>query len=121
MTDLPARRLGEGRTKLNRRLSWSVLYILAFAMRLLPLLLAVGAAGLAAAQGSEPPTPEELAARERVRPAVEAIFREARTPPERHADPRPRYFFDVTDSLVALGPDVVPFLVAEVDLEDSQT
>ena len=98
-----------------------MLYILAFAMRLLPLLLAAGAAGLAAAQSFEPPTPEQLAARERVRPAVEAIFREARTPPEKNADPRPRYFFDVTDALIALGPDVVPFLIAEVDLEDAQT
>jgi HEAT repeat protein len=97
-----------------------MLYILSFAMRLLPLLLAAGAAGLAAAQ-FEPPTPEELAARERVRPAVEAIFREARTPPEKNADPRPRYFYEVTDALIDLGPDVVPFLVAEVDLEDSQT
>jgi len=90
-------------------------------MRLLPLLLAAVVALPAAAQTFEPPSPEELAARERVRPKVEAIWREVRTPPEKNAEPRPRYFFEVTDSLIALGPDVVPFLVAEVDLEDKQT
>lgn len=90
-------------------------------MRILPLLLAVLAATRLAAQGFEPPTPEELAAREKVRPAVEAIWRDARTPPERNADPHPRYFYEVTDALVALGPGVVPFLIAEIDLEDSQT
>ena len=90
-------------------------------MRLLPLLLATVAAGHAAAQSFEPPTPEELAARERVRPAVEKIFREARIPPEKNAESRPRWYFEVTDELIALGPDVVPFLIAEVDLSDSQT
>ena len=90
-------------------------------MRLLPLLLVAASAGLAAAQTFEPPTPEELAGRERVRPAVEAIWREARTPPAKNAEPRPRYFYEVTDALIDLGPDVVPFLIAEVDLEDSQT
>src|SRR5262245_51741286 len=111
IADLPARRLGECGTKLNRKLPPRLLYILTFAMRLLPLLLAAAGAGLAAAQNFEPPTPEELAARERVRPAVEAIFRDARMPPERNADPRPRFFFEITDALVDLGPDVVPFLV----------
>jgi HEAT repeat protein len=90
-------------------------------MRILPLLLAALVASRVAAQPFEPPTPEELAAREKVRPAVEAIFREARTPPERNADPHPRYFYEVTDALIALGPGVVPFLIAEIDLEDSQT
>ncbi|HVQ34935.1 MAG TPA: HEAT repeat domain-containing protein [Candidatus Bathyarchaeia archaeon] len=90
-------------------------------MRILPLLLVALAASRAAAQGFEPPTPEELAAREKVRPAVEAIWREVRTPPEKNADPRPRYFYEVTDSLIALGPGVVPFLIAEIDLDDSNT
>ena len=90
-------------------------------MRLLPLLLSAVVALPAAAQSFEPPTPEELAARERVRPRVEAIWREMRIPPEKNAAPRPRYFFEVTDSLIVLGPDVVPFLIAEVDLADAQT
>ncbi|HJQ99150.1 MAG TPA: HEAT repeat domain-containing protein, partial [Candidatus Polarisedimenticolaceae bacterium] len=90
-------------------------------MRILPLLVAAVAASRVLAQSYEPPTPEELAAREKVRPAVEAIWREVRTPPEKNADPRPRYFYEVTDALIALGPGVVPFLIAEVDLEDSNT
>jgi HEAT repeat protein len=97
------------------------LYISAFAMKILPLLVALAVAGGAAAQDFEPPTPEELAARERVRPAVEALWQEVRTPPERNAEPHPRYFYEVTDALIAMGPGVVPFLIAEIDLQDSQT
>jgi len=90
-------------------------------MRILPLLIPALCVSLVAAQKFEPPTPEELAAQERVRPAVEAIWREVRRVPERNEDPRPRYFYETTDALIALGPGVVPFLIAEIDLEDSQT
>ena len=67
-----------------------------------------------------PPTPEQLAAQERVRPIVAAIWKDARNPTggdEGH----PRAFWEFTDRLIAIGPDVVPFLVSEIDLADPQT
>ncbi|HZN55907.1 MAG TPA: HEAT repeat domain-containing protein [Candidatus Polarisedimenticolaceae bacterium] len=92
--------------------------------RALRVVAAATAAALAfgslAAQTTPPPTPEQLAARERVRPRVDAIWKELKTP----ADPsreRPRLFWETTDALIALGPDVVPFLASEVDLMDPQT
>jgi HEAT repeat protein len=57
---------------------------------------------------------------ERVRPKVEAIWADVRAPLVRTRD-YARYFWQVTDALVALGPDVVPFLTAEVDLTDAAT
>ena len=74
----------------------------------------------ASAQSTAPPTPEELAARERVRPKVEALWKQVKTPASTDED-RPRFFWEVTDALVALGPDVVPFLTSELDLMDPQT
>lgn len=75
---------------------------------------------IARAQTEAPPTPEQLAAREKIRPKVEAIWADARS----SADPDKdyvRYFWEVTDQLIALGPDVVPFLTSEVDLADPAT
>lgn len=71
-------------------------------------------------EGAVPPTPEQLAALERVRPVVEAIWQDVRKPPTLE-DVRPRFFWEITDRLVAIGPDVVPFLDAEIDLQDPQT
>jgi len=73
-----------------------------------------------AAQYDAPPTAEQLAARERVRPKVEAIWADARSPAEPDKD-YARYFWEITDRLVALGPDVVPFLISEVDLAEPAT
>ena len=67
-----------------------------------------------------PPTPEQLAAREKIRPKVEAIFAECRAAADPDKD-YVRYFWEVTDRLMALGPDVVPFLTSEVDLADPST
>ena len=83
------------------------------------LCLSAAAASLGAAE-TEPPTPAQLAAMERVRPVVEAIWREVKTP-DPDGDVRPRYFMEVTDRLLAIGPDVVPFLTSEVDLADPAT
>lgn len=79
-------------------------------------------AGAAPADSGEyaPPTPEQLAARERIRPKIEAIFKDARGPWKPGEDQR-HFFVDVTDRLIALGPDAVPFLAAELDLMDAQT
>lgn len=73
------------------------------------------------AQEAAPPTPEELAAREKIRPAIEAIWKDVRTPePGTERDPLV-YYWQVVDKLVALGPPVVPFLESEVDLADPVT
>lgn len=83
------------------------------------LCLSVAATSWSAAE-TEPPTPEQLAAMERVRPVVEAIWRDVRTPdPEGYT--RPRYFMEITDKLIAIGPDVLPFLTAEIELADKST
>jgi len=84
------------------------------------LCLAGAIQGLAAQDTTPPPTPEQLAAQERVRPIVNDIWLEVRSPAPPNEE-RPRYFFDVTDRLIAIGPDVVPFLVAEIDLMDPAT
>jgi len=82
------------------------------------------AAVLAPAPGAEeasgPPTTEQLAARERIRPKIEAIFADMKAewdPNEDHS----HYFPEATEAIVALGPEVVPFLVAEIELMDTQT
>lgn len=63
-----------------------------------------------------PPTAEQLAARERVRPAVESILAALRNPPE---GPEGRNFgVRQLRKLVALGPDVAPFLESEIELPD---
>ena len=67
-----------------------------------------------------PPTPAQLAAMERVRPQVEAIWLEVRTPPKPGED-RTAAFWQVTDRLIAIGPDVVPFVTSEIDLMDPST
>lgn len=65
------------------------------------------------------PSAEVLAERERIRPAVEAIFAELRTPPksttDRNRGPR------AVRRLVDLGPSVAPFLESEIDLPDFLT
>jgi HEAT repeat protein len=73
-----------------------------------------------AQETTPPPTPAQLAAMERVRPLVEAIWLEVRTPVTTE-EGRPRYFWSVTDRLIAIGPDVVPFVVAELELMDPNT
>lgn len=67
-----------------------------------------------------PPTQEQLAAMERVRPLVNAIWQDVRTPAKPDEE-HPRYFWEITDQLIALGPDVVPFLTSELDLVDPNT
>jgi HEAT repeat protein len=57
---------------------------------------------------------------ERMRPLVNAIWTDIRTPPK-PGEEHPRYFWEVTDKLIALGPDVVPFLAAEIELQDPAT
>jgi HEAT repeat protein len=77
--------------------------------------------GVVPAQDSTPPpTPEQLAAQERVRPLVNAIWLDVRTPAKPDEN-HPRYFWEVTDKLIAIGPDVVPFLTSELDLMDPET
>jgi HEAT repeat protein len=71
-------------------------------------------------EDTAPPTPAQLAAMERVRPLVDAIWLDVRSPPKGD-DERPRYFWDVTDKLIAIGPDVVPFVTSELDLMDPTT
>ena len=77
--------------------------------------------GAGAAQGDfAPPTPEQLAAQERVRPQVTAIWNDLRSPAKPDLDRR-KLFWDISDRLIAIGPDVVPFMVAEIDLTDMVT
>jgi HEAT repeat protein len=71
-------------------------------------------------EGTAPPSPAQLAAMERVRPLVDAIWLDVRTP-SKSDEERPLYFWEVTDKLIAIGPDVVPFVVAEIDLMDPST
>jgi HEAT repeat protein len=91
-----------------------------FAAAIAALGFVVASGRLAAQENVPPPTPEQLAARERVRPIVEQIWKEVRAPSTDDSS-HPRYFWDYTDRLIAIGPDVVPFLSAEIDLEDAQT
>jgi len=67
-----------------------------------------------------PPTPAQLAAMERVRPAIDAIWLEVRTP-SKDPEERPRFFWEITDRLIAIGPDALPFLTSEIDLLDPAT
>lgn len=71
-------------------------------------------------EDTAPPTPAQLASMERLRPIVEAIWLDVRTPPKGDEE-RPRYFWEVTDKLIALGPDGVPFVTSEIDLMDPAT
>jgi HEAT repeat protein len=75
---------------------------------------------LPAQETTAPPTPAQLAAMERVRPLVEAVWLDVRSPATTD-EGHPRYFWEITDKLIALGPDVVPFLVSEIDLMDPAT
>ena len=74
---------------------------------------------LHAQEGTPPPTPSQLAVMERVRPLVDAIWEDVRS--ETGGEGHPRYFWEVTDKLIAIGPDAVPFLTSELDLMDSET
>ena len=78
------------------------------------------ATSLRAQESTAPPTPSQLAAMERVRPVINGIWLDVRTPAKAGED-HPRYFWEVTDKLIAIGPDVVPFLTSELDLMDPDT
>jgi HEAT repeat protein len=71
-------------------------------------------------EGTAPPTPAQLAAMERVRPLVDAIWADVRAP-EKPGEPDLLEFWEVTDKLIAIGPDVVPFLTSELELMDADT
>jgi HEAT repeat protein len=88
--------------------------------RFLPLVVCTALAISPAAAQAAPPTPEQLAAIERARPSVEAIWAEVRAEADPDKDYQ-RYFWEITDRLIKVGPDVVPFLVSEVDLADPAT
>ncbi len=75
---------------------------------------------LPAQEGTAPPTPAQLAAMERVRPLVDAIWLDVRSPAKTD-DGNPRYFWEITGRLIAIGTDVVPFVVSELDLMDPAT
>ena len=79
------------------------------------------ATAFASASETEPPTPEQLVAMERARPLVEAIWREVKTPGPDDEVVRPGYFVEIGERLLAIGPDVLPFLTSEVDLADPST
>jgi len=87
---------------------------------LVALAVALAVRVLPAQESTPPPTEEQLAAQERVRPLVNAIWLDARAPDDPNA-PKPRPFWDITDRLIAIGPDVVPFLTSELDLMDPDT
>jgi HEAT repeat protein len=78
------------------------------------------ATAIHAQKGTPPPTPQQLAAMERVRPLVDAIWLDVRTP-SKGDESRPRYFWEITGKLIAIGPDVVPFVTSEIDLMDPST
>ena len=63
------------------------------------------------------PTPEQIIARERVRSDVESILAELNAP----AGSAPGLFQSANARLVALGPDVVPFMVAELEFPTANT
>ena len=75
---------------------------------------------LPAQESTAPPTPAQMAAMERVRPLVEAIWLDVRSPAKTD-EGNPRYFWEITGKLIAIGPDVVPFVVSELDLMDPST
>jgi HEAT repeat protein len=56
---------------------------------------------------------------ERVRPLVEAIWKDVRNPGEDVVS-RPRYSW-TSEKLIAIGPDVLPFLISEIDVADPAT
>src|SRR6185369_14214988 len=59
--------------------------------------LVMGTVGQAQ-DSTPPPTPQQLAAMERVRPLVDAIWKDVRGPKETD-QPRPKYFSEITDKL----------------------
>ena len=73
-----------------------------------------------AQETTPPPTPAQLASMERVRPLVDAIWLDVRSPAKTD-EGNPRYFWEITDKLIAIGPDVVPFVVSELELMDPST
>ncbi len=92
-------------------------------MRLGPLalsLVCLAAALPAPAQEAVSPSREELVARERVRPEVERILKWLRDPGRTETDGA-TVFEEATTKLIALGPPVVPFMAAELDLPDPET
>lgn len=81
-------------------------------------LLPLGAPG-AAAQETPLPTPQELVEREKVRPRVEALLG-ALTAPPKPGEERPS-FHQVCNALIEVGPAVLPFMAAELDLPTEQS
>ncbi len=77
------------------------------------------AIGASASPGAVP-TPEELAERERIRPAVERSLADLREPAD-PSEPLADQHLRVVEDLTAAGPAVVPFLAAELDLPDPFT
>ncbi len=73
-----------------------------------------------AQESTPPPTPAQLAAMERVRPLVDAIWLDVRSPATTE-EGRPRFFWQITGRLIAIGPEVVPFVVSELELMDPNT
>ena len=78
------------------------------------------ATAVTAQETTAPPTPAQVAAMERVRPLVDAIWLDVRTPSDSD-ESHVRYFWEVTDKLIAIGPDVVPFVASELELMDPST
>lgn len=66
------------------------------------------------------PTPEGLAERERIRPVVERALADLREPID-PSEPLLDQQLRIADALADLGPAVVPFLAAELDLPDPFT
>jgi hypothetical protein len=57
---------------------------------------------------------------ERVRPLVDAIWEDVRGPEKPGSNPMLE-FWETTDKLIAIGPDVIPFLTSELELMDADT
>jgi HEAT repeat protein len=66
------------------------------------------------------PSPEDLVERERIRPAVERSLADLRAPAD-PSEPLIDQHLRVVEELAAVGPAVVPFLAAELDLPDPFT
>lgn len=88
----------------------------------LTLVLASGVTALPTRGGEPPavPTAADLAARERVRPKAEALLAWLRDPNRPEAEAA-RGFEKGVSGFVALGPAVVPFMIAELELPDAAT
>lgn len=73
----------------------------------------------ARAQETPLPTPQELVEREKARPRIEALLGGLTKPPKPGEEPPT--FHQVCTGLIGLGPVVLPFMAAELDLPTAQT